>query len=262
MGKRILFLFCFLYVVQNALAQHHELSENNGEIGVVMGMASYKGDIAPDVQVFYRNYGVFYKKQFNNYVGIRLNAELQKLGSADMLSSDPYSLLRNSNFLMNSFELSLMGEFYFLNYISGGSRNNKFTPYLGFGIGYLKNLETIHKDNTSFIPDLESARILNSSITFPINLGVKYNIYGQFNLLGEVTYRFTNFDHLDFLQDTYSTEISYNAPLGFQGSMTGNDQFFSAKLGISYSLNKIYGIEQVKPPQNKGLLNRFRRKVN
>jgi len=260
MCKRILFLFCLLYVVQNAFAQHNELSENNGEIGILMGRASYNGDIAPDVNVYYKNYGVFYKKQLNNYVGIRLNAEMQKLGSADILSSDPYSLLRNSNFLINSFDVSLMGEFYFLNYITGGSRDNKFTPYLGFGIGYFKNLETIHNNNTSVIPAEEAVRSSTTNLTFPINFGIKYNIYRQFNLLAEATYRFTNFDHLDFLQDKYPTDIYANAPLGFQGSSTGNDQFFSLKIGISYSLVKIYGMEDAKPQQKKSLLNRFRRK--
>ena len=261
MGKRILFLFCFLYVVQNALAQHHELSENKGEVGLMLGMASYQGDIAPDVQVFYRNYGVFFKKQINNYVGIRLNVEMQKLASADMLSSDPYSLLRSADFLINTVEASVLGEFYFLNYISG-SRDRKFTPYLGFGIGYFKNLETIHNNNTSNILTVAGVRSSNLDLTFPINLGVKYNFYRQFNLLAEATYRFTNFDRLDFLQDAFPTAISANAPLGYQGSSSGNDQFFTLKLGSSYSFNKIYGMEQNKPPQTRGLLNRFKRKVN
>ena len=258
MGKRILFLFCFLYVMQNALAQHHELSENKGEIGLLMGIASYKGDIAPDVQVFYSNYGVFFKKQLNNYVGIRLNAEMQQLASADMLSSDPYSLSRNANFAINSLEVSAMGEFYFLNYITE-SRNHKFTPYLGFGIGYFKNLETIQNNNTSIILPVAGVRNSKMDLTFPINLGLKYNIYRRFNLLAEATYRFTNFDDLDFLQDAYPTAISANAPLGFQGSSTGNDQFFSLKLGISYSFNTIYGMEREKPHHNKGLFNRFKR---
>lgn len=251
MGKRILFLFCFLYVMQNALAQHHELSENKGEIGLLMGIASYKGDIAPDVQVFYSNYGVFFKKQLNNYVGIRLNAEMQKLGSNDLLSSDPYSFARAKKFEINSVEVSAMAEFYFLNYILR-SRDHKFSPYLGFGIGYIKNLETFIPTPPPTPPPGARKTI---PLTFPINFGMKYNILGQFNLFGEATYRFTNIDDLDFVTDIASTTT------GYEGGSPGNDHFFTLKLGISYAFNKIYGMELNKAQKNhNSIFNRFKRK--
>ena len=63
MFKSVLFLFVFLSCSQFVMAQHTELSENKGEVGLLMGLASYQGDIAPDVQVYYRNYGAFAKKQ-------------------------------------------------------------------------------------------------------------------------------------------------------------------------------------------------------
>ena len=113
MFKNVLFLFVFLCCSHCAMAQHSELSENKGEVGLLMGLASYQGDIAPDVQVYYRNYGAFVKKQLNNYVGVRFNVEMQKLASHDMLSANPYALLRNANFQINTIEASAMGEFYF-----------------------------------------------------------------------------------------------------------------------------------------------------
>jgi opacity protein-like surface antigen len=258
MGKRILILISFIYFSNSAWAQHHELSENFAEAGVMYGMASYQGDISPDVQVYYRSYGAFVKKQLNNYVGIRLNVEMQKLAAHDMLSSDPYAIARNANFLINTLDLSAMGEFYFLNYISG-SRNKKFTPYVGMGVGYLLTLETIRNNNTSVVPADNATTKSDLPLTFPINFGLKYNIYRQFNLFGEAMYRFTNTDNLDFL-NTNSTAPTFDAPLGYQGSRSGNDRFFSAKIGISYTFNTIYGIEQNKGQQNRSLLNRIRRK--
>ncbi len=264
MFKRVLILLVLLNTMHFVKAQHTELSENKGEVGLILGMASYQGDIAPDVQVYYRNYGAFVKKQLNAYVGLRLNVEMQKLASHDMLSLDNYAIKRNANFQINTIEASAMGEFYFLNYISG-SRNKKFTPYIGFGVGYLFNLETIRNNNTSVIilnPTSSSLVTYKSSklnLTFPLNLGLKYNIYQRFNLLAEATYRYTTTDNIDFIDDNPTPQTPV-APFGYQGSSTGNDRFFSGKLGISYSFNNIYGIEQYKPKKSMGLLNRFRRK--
>jgi hypothetical protein len=61
-------------------------------------------------------------------------------------------------------------------------------------------------------------------------------------------------DDLDFLSSGINTSS------GYQGSASGNDRFFSAKLGISYTFNRIYGMEKNEPKKSKGLLNRFKRK--
>lgn len=264
MFKSVLFLFAFLFFSHFVMAQHMELSENKGEVGLLMGAASYQGDIAPDVQVYYSSFGAFAKKQLNGYVGVRLNVEMQKLASHDMLSLDPYAILRNANFQINTIEASVMGEFYFLNYITG-SRNKKFTPYLGFGVGYLHNLDTIRNNNTSVV-SITTEDVLNGkqrqsplNLTLPLNLGFKFNVYRRFNILAEATYRYTTSDNLDFL-DVNSTPATLAAPFGYQGSVSGNDRFFTAKLGISYSFNNIYGISQYKPNKSIGLFNRFKRK--
>ena len=264
MFKSVLFLFVFLCCSQFVMAQHTELSENKGEVGLMMGLASYQGDIAPDVQVYYRNYGAFAKKQLNSYVGVRLNVEMQKLASHDMLSLDPYAILRNANFQINTIEASVMGEFNFLNFIAG-SRNKKFTPYLGFGVGYLHILDTIRNNNTSVVvistDDVLSGKQKQSglNLTLPLNLGFKFNVYRKFNIFAEATYRYTTNDKLDFI-DGNATPMTTAAPLGYQGSTSRNDRFFSAKLGISYSFNNIYGIAEYKPKKSIGLFKRFKRK--
>jgi hypothetical protein len=264
MLRSVLFLLVFLCCSQFVMAQHTELSENKGEVGLMMGLASYQGDIAPDVQVYYRNYGAFAKKQLNSYVGVRLNVEMQKLASHDMLSLDPYAILRNANFQINTIEASVMGEFNFLNFISG-SRNKKFTPDVGFGVGYLHILDTIRNNNTSVVvistDDVLSGKQKQSglNLTMPLNLGFKYNIYRKFNIFAEATYRYTTTDKLDFI-DGNATPKTAAAPLGYQGSTSGNDRFFSAKLGISYSFNNIYGIAEYKPKKSIGLFKRFKRK--
>jgi hypothetical protein len=76
-----------------------------------------------------------------------------------------------------------------------------------------------------------------------LNFGFKYNISGSWNVFSEVTYRFTNSDKIDYFSD-----VNYHIPRGmntiYQASTSGSDQYFSTKLGISYSLLNVYGIEQ------------------
>ena len=250
MFKRVLFLFFLMITSQFAIAQHTVLSENKGEIGLLIGSSFIQGDIAPDVPFYNMSYGLFIKKQMNSYFGIRMNLEMQEIAAYDVLSLDPYSLLRDASFSRNTIEGSLMTEFNFLNFVVG-SRNKKFTPYLGFGVGYLYYIDIISNVNTGV-----NNPTSKFNLTFPMNLGFKFNVYRRFNILGEATYRYTTLDDIDFL----SSGNNVFTATGYQGNVTGNDRFFSSKLGISYTFNRIYGMEQYKTKQNKGLLNRFKRK--
>jgi hypothetical protein len=90
-----------------------------------------------------------------------------------------------------------------------------------------------------------------------MNLGFKFNVYRRFNIFTEATYRYTSMDDIDFLS---SGSSAYNTASGYQGNASGNDRFFSAKLGISYTFNRIYGMEKYEPKKSNGLLNRFRKK--
>lgn len=250
MFKRVVFFLFLITITHFVKAQHTVLSENKGEVGLLIGSSFIQGDISPDVPFYNTSYGLFLKKQMNSYFGIRLNFEMQQLAAYDVLSLDPYSLLRDASFATNNLEGSLMTEFNFLNFVVG-SRNKKFTPYLGFGVGYLYNLKTFLNVNTGV--NNPSSKL---KLTFPLNLGFKLNVYRRFNVLAEATYRYTTMDDIDFL----SSGINVFTNTGYQGNVTGNDRFISAKLGISYTFNRIYGMEKYQPKKSNGLLNRFKRK--
>ena len=66
-------------------AQYISLVENKGEIGLMGGASFYRGDIASDILFYKPNIGVFYKKQLNDYVGLRLNYEYISIGANDLL---------------------------------------------------------------------------------------------------------------------------------------------------------------------------------
>jgi hypothetical protein len=222
----------------NLSAQHISLMENRGEIGVMGGTSFYHGDIASDVLFYKPNFGVFYKKQLNDYIGVRFNYEYISLGANDIQSSNFYDYKRGLYFTRTAHELSIMGEFYFSKFMSG-NKNYRFAPYLGFGFGGLKSI------NGQTNVDTPST---NKTFIFPLNLGFKYNLSGPWNLFGEVTYRFTSSDKIDYFSDD-SRHIPIDYKYVFQASSSGNDQYFSTKLGVSYNLLSIYGPDRPKTPK-------------
>jgi opacity protein-like surface antigen len=282
------YIFCFLIGMTHLTqAQHLQLIENRGEIGLFGGQASYRGDIAPDKFLFNKSYGAFYKKLFNDYGGFRLNYEQIQLGADDLSSNNEYATSRGFNFLRQFHDISLMGEFYFTRFIPG-NKAYRFSPYLGIGVGYLVEIGNGEREllistpatleDLYIIPTVsKSERFLN----FPLQIGFKYNLSKRWNIFSEVMYRFVNKDELDYIADgqliqnifVNTDELEYFADsqimknysksafaekFNFQGSRSGNDQFFSAKFGISYNLIKIYGEEKWKPGK-RSLMNRLKR---
>jgi len=249
MRKQFIYLFFLLFFTNNLHAQYVQLIENKGEFGAFAGQASYNGDLAPNLQFIALNYGGFYKKQLNDYVGLRLNYEILPLGAIDSLTSkykNAYVHERGLYFKTTYQEISLMAELYFLKFING-NKKFRFSPYLGFGLGYMSALK-----DTSNIFLAGSPTVAPKIITVPLNLGFKYNVVGSFNIFGEFTYRFTSSDLIDHFadNDTYKPGLT-----SYQASTTGRDQFFSAKLGLSYNLIRIYGPDPKRKPKKDNLFN-------
>ncbi len=236
------YIFCFcLLITQLLKGQYLQLVENIGEVGLFSGKSSYIGDIAPDVFSFKNSKGAFFKKQFNDYGGFKLNYEQIQFGNEDSLSKNDYAKGRNIYFYRQFHDISLIGEFNFTRYLSG-NKAYRFTPYLGVGVGYMLAIGT--DSVTAVTPALASNK--KGYVHFPIQLGFKFNLTQKWNLFAEMMYRFTTSDYLDFLPDGQLAN-------SFQGSRSGKDQFFSVKGGISYNLIKIYGEEKWKPGKKSRL---------
>lgn len=242
MRKQFILLFFLLFFTTALRAQYLQLVENKGEFGVFAGQASYNGDLAPNLQFLALNFGGFYKRQLNDYVGVRLNYEIVPLGAFDSLTANTmnsYVHGRGLFFKTTYQDISLMTELYFLKFINGNQKY-RFSPYLGFGIGYLsplKDFSTPLKDSSNYkIPGVSTQA--PNIITMPLNIGFKYNLVGSFNLFGEFTYRFTSSDQMDHFGDN---NIYPKGGTNYQASSSGKDQFFTAKLGLSYNFLSIYG---------------------
>lgn len=284
MLNRFYILGCCLLLVQLVHGQHLQLIENRGEIGLFAGQATYIGDIAPDKLSFKNNFGAYYKKQYNDYAGFKLNYEQLQLSSNDSASKNIYAKNRGFFFSRQFNDISLTGEFYFTRFLPG-NKAYRFTPYLGIGVGYLfeSKASSFGIDTMSIIlPPLQIDSIIypNHSaskgiIHFPVQIGFKFNLTRRWNIFAEAMYRFALSDELDFFPDGQLMEHRPKISSGsefmiggsfdeqrigagnylskYQGSRSGKDQFFSVKAGISFNLLKIYGEEKFKPGKRSKL---------
>lgn len=263
MLHRIYILGCCLIFALYGNSQHLQLLENRGELGLFAGQASYIGDIAPGILPYKNSLGAYYKKQYNDYAGFRLNYETVELGNNDLLSNNIYARRRGFSFSRQFHDISLLGEFNFFRYLPGNKRY-RFTPYLGFGLGYLLESGTGKKEvvitTSTLLGGSYNLPVVQSTkgyLNVPVQFGFKLNLTQRWNLFGEAMYRFVSSDELDYIPDgqliqhfiASAPAIKYN----YQGSRSGKDQFFSFKGGLSYNLIKIYGEEKWKPGKRSKL---------
>ena len=270
MLKRFYILCCCICFLQLVNGQHLQLIENRGEIGVFGGRSGYIGDLFPDILSNYYIGGLYYKKQYNDYAGVRFNYEKIQLGSIDTLSSNIYEKRRGMRFSRDFHDISLLGEFYFTRFLPG-IKGYRFTPYLGFGVGYMLPTsegvkQIVYSTATPLFADSSSMPEVKKTkgfVNFPIQFGLKFNLSQRWNFFAEGMYRFVNSDELDFLPDgafvvqtqKFASVADGNTPIvnNFQGSRSGKDEFFTIKAGVSYNLIKIYGEERWKPVKKSKL---------
>lgn len=188
-----------------------------GELGISLGSAHYFGDLntkaklnRPKIAV-----GAFFRKQFGNYIGVRVSGHFARLGYSDIYNThNDYQRRRNLSFNSNIFELALQGDFNFFKFIPGDP-DHRFTPYVTIGAGifsydpyaylgdekiFLRPLGT-EGQGTAAYPDRKPYSTMG--ISFPFGAGVKYALNDRMNIGFEVGYRFTNTDYIDDVSKTY-----------------------------------------------------------
>lgn len=188
-----------------------------GELGISLGAAHYFGDLntkaklnRPKLAV-----GAFFRKQFGNYIGVRVSGHYARLGYSDIYNThNDYQRRRNLSFNTNIFELALQGDFNFFKFIPGDP-DHRFTPYVTIGAGifsydpyaylgdekiFLRPLGT-EGQGTAAYPDRKPYSTMG--ISFPFGAGVKYALNDRMNIGFEVGYRFTNTDYIDDVSKTF-----------------------------------------------------------
>jgi hypothetical protein len=263
-----------LLQVQPVNAQYEAIVQE-GEFGISVGAAHYFGDLNTRAK-FNRPkpaVGVFFRKQFGNYIGLRVAAHYAQLGYSDVYNTqNAYQRRRNLSFNTNIFELTVQGDFNFFKFVPIDPYHN-FTPYVTLGAGifsydpyaylqgkkvFLRPLGTEGQGTTAY-PDRKPYNTM--AFCIPLGVGVKYALNDRMNIGFEIVHRFTTTDYMDDVSKTYvgadkfpalpdgspSTaqllqDRSYETGdiIGIEGRQRGfsgqRDQYIMAEISVSFNL--------------------------
>jgi hypothetical protein len=199
----------------SAYAQQPVVQE--GEFGVGIGAAHYFGDLNTRAKLNRPKMaaGIFFRKNFGNYIASRVVANFAQLGYSDKYNTfNEFMHQRNLSFNTSVWELSLRGDFNFFRFLPGDP-NYRFTPFISLGVGvfsydpyaylqgvkyYLRPLGT-EGQGSSLYPDRKPYGSM--AFCIPFGVGVKYALNDRFNVGLEITHRFTSTDYLDDVSKTY-----------------------------------------------------------
>jgi Domain of unknown function (DUF6089) len=268
----------FLIILSVTLVALHASAQNEryeyvqkGEFGITVGAAHYFGDLNTRAAINRPKpaVGAFFRKQFGNYVGLRISAHYAQLGYSDTYSKNEYQKSRNLSFNSNIWELALQGDFNFFKFIPGDPYY-QFTPYITLGIGaFTYDPYAYLNGKKEFLRPLGTEgqmigydgrkQYSTLAICIPLGVGIKYNITDRLNLSFEIAHRFTTTDYLDDVSTTYigasrfaplstagllqdrSYEIDPDNIIGVEGRQRGwskqRDQYIIAEIGLSLNIS-------------------------
>ncbi|HEU4901381.1 MAG TPA: DUF6089 family protein, partial [Flavisolibacter sp.] len=253
---------------QNSIVQE-------GEFGFGIGAGHYFGDLNTRAKLNRPKLaaGIFFRKNFGNYIALRLAGNFAQLGYSDVYNTQTeFMRRRNLSFNTKVWELGLQGDFNFYRFLPGDP-DFSFTPYITMGVSafsydpyaflkgekyFLRPLGT-EGQGSSLHPDRK--QYSSMALAIPFGVGVKYALNDRINLGFEVVHRFTNTDYLDDVSKTYADpgafpdnpdgtrstafllqDRSYETgtPIGGKGQQRGNsqnkDQFATAIFYLSFNL--------------------------
>ena len=204
MKKKIIFTFLILFCVYfDTHAQRHE-------IGVQLGMSNLVGDIGKtsyflqtpvgktsDLGLpFYG--GILYRFNFNPYQTVRLNFGYSHVQFDDLSAKEDYRRMRKlwgSNSLLHA---DLVFEYNFLP--ANDEQLSLLSPYIFGGLGgvYMNAVKaklTVDK-NANVKADYTQDKAFTMSV--PFGVGLKYKFNYNWALSGELTFRPTFSDQIDY----------------------------------------------------------------
>lgn len=188
------------------------VSAQTWEFGGFLGGSGYMGDINPvkPYKLTDPAFGVQFKRNFDPNWSAKLSFMYGNIRASDASSSNSYQRDRNLDFRSPISELSAQVEFNLFRYSAGadyGYGTRKFSPYLFTGIGYFSFNPITNADNGDEVElrplMTENVAYKKSAISIPYGAGVKYNIVGNFTLIGEIGFRTTFTDYLDDISWRY-----------------------------------------------------------
>ena len=291
LNKFLLFICLLCSSFAYGQSQLYDSYKNEGEFGVAIGAAHYFGDLNTSASLSRPKFsgGIYFIKQFNNYIGLRISGDYAFLAYSDVYSKNATQLRRNLSFNTNVWELSLSGYFNFFRFIPG-VEDYKFTPYLSLGAGvfsydpyaYLQGNKYYLRPLGTEGQNVDSAKKQygDMAICIPFTVGVKYSINENINVFAEIGYRFTTTDYIDDVSTNYAgadafvvthadgtqevenpayylQDRSYETgdPIGIKGRQRGNsaqkDAYILFHVGVSFNISsyKCPTVKAINPSQ-------------
>lgn len=195
-----------------AISSHAQYNE----IGVYGGGTNFLGDVgnqsfhAPQSWVA----GISFRHQFNYHYGLRAQANIGELTNDDALSTWVYKKERNQRFRSSIWEVSLVLEINFLEYITG-SKKKKHSPYLFGGIALFGfNPQAQYTDGKWY--DLQplgtegqgttlnpTGRYGLAGISMPFGFGYRWSVAPSISIAAEIGLRSTSTDYMDDTSGDY-----------------------------------------------------------
>ena len=273
--RTVIVLFAMILLAPLSMKAQMQATVQEGEFGVGVGAGHYFGDIntrahlnRPKVAA-----SVFFRKNFGNYIAVRVAANYAKVGYSDIHNThNAFMQRRNLSFNSNIWELALQGDFNFFRFMPGEPGYN-FTPYVTLGAGvfnydpyaylgnekyFLRPLNTEGQGDTNY---RDRKPYKSMAISIPFGVGLKYSINERINIGFEIVHRFTNTDYLDDVSTTYvdpsifptlpngdpspaqllhDRSYELGEPIGVPGRQRGNskqkDQFATAIFYVTFNL--------------------------
>ncbi|GAB4024993.1 type IX secretion system protein PorG [Spirosoma gilvum] len=205
-----------LFISLSAQAQKFEIG---GSLG---GMLS-KNDVTPFLNPRFISpaIGGFLRYNVSRSFSMRLGGSIGKFRGEDSYSNNSFQQARNYSFKTNINELFLDVEYNFLNYKPAPKAKN-WTPYIFGGLGLCK-----------FNNDVIRA---GGVVTYPLGIGVKYEIKRPWSIGLEFGTRFTRNDYLDGLGDLTFGKATTKIT---QGNPSLTDSYTYTAITLSYTFYKI-----------------------
>ncbi|MFK8006239.1 MAG: DUF6089 family protein [Saprospiraceae bacterium] len=182
------------------------MAQSKSEVGLMLGGANYQGDIASSKTFSFKQTqaagGIYARYHVNRHISLRGSMFYTKLQGDDLNFADEgeWRTIRGFNFTNPVYEFSFTPEFYIL----GNTIKRKFfRPYIFAGIGAAftnpKN-NLVEKDFGAV--ENEPGHYPTSHFSFPMGLGINFDINDKFTLGLEASSHFPLTDYLDGISES------------------------------------------------------------
>lgn len=177
------------------------------ELGAQVGGAGYIGDLNPTnpLKISGLSFGGFVKANFDPNWAVSFNYYSGKIKADDAKSSNEQFRQRNLSFSNKLHEMSVLVDFNFFDYFSGGGFS-RFSPYLYTGVGavfFNPRTEFDGREYDLAVYQTEGKKYKKTALSIPFGFGLKYNIKSNWTLMTNIGYRNAYTNYLDDVNGYY-----------------------------------------------------------